>query len=273
MPETFPRLTLFLGPPTRHGRALNDIVRTFRDAMISAGLDAHQNWVAMKRLRAVAEAPHGMAQPLRREAPAFYSAMGFLDSARKGLRNAELFPNAMNQLAGIAVAAEHGPLRIVFAPDPIPDLFMAEGAAGVDEAVRTTPWEDLYELSWIDLVESVRASFPGAEILALTHRGMALGGSGLRRRLFGPAAGAVDARSFLREALTTTGRAVLGRIESDETPDEAVAGELYDSFALRFGPDECRDRLGLDRLTLKLLSQRFDEDIARMRGTSGVEVI
>ena len=84
---------------------------------------------------------------------------------------------------------------------------------------------------------------------------------------------AVDARSFLREALTTTGRAVLGRIESDETPDEAVAGELYDSFALRFGPDECRDRLGLDRLTLKLLSQRFDEDIARMRGTSGVEVI
>ena len=55
--------------------------------------------------------------------------------------------------------------------------------------------------------------------------------------------------------------------------DEAAARELYQSFAARADAAACRERLGMDRLTRKLLMQRFDEDMARIAAMARVEVI
>ena len=78
---------------------------------------------------------------------------------------------------------------------------------------------------------------------------------------------------MLRSALNMTGPAVLNRMGSDAEPHENVTWELYQSFANRADAETCRSRLGKNRLTHKLLLQRFDEDLTAIAAIDSVTVI
>jgi hypothetical protein len=234
--------------------------------------------VASPALRALADPNATLAD--RRSAfdalsdpkPAFYAAINFLGAPQRGLVGTQLFPEAASQLGALAEIAAEAAFRLVFAPDNLPDLFLAAGSGALEARVRETPWEQLYEIGWARLIADTHDAFPAAEIIVLTHSGTALGGEGLAHTLFGPAAEAVDPRLFLRASLNVTGQAVLDRMGAGMPPDE-VARDLYRSFADRADPALCRERLGMDRLTRNLLMQRYDEDIERIAALEGVEVI
>lgn len=272
-----PDLTLFLGPQTQHGLAINSVVREYRAAMIGAGLAAHPTRIASPALRRVAdptdapEARREAFRTLKGENAAFYSALNFLGDLPKSFRGPAIFPDAA--IATLGEAAAGADLRIVLTPDALPDVFVSAGSDALDSQVRATPWEVLFELSWAELAAGLRQAVPQAEMLVLTHGGVALGGADLQARLFGAAAKSLPPYSFLRSTLNTTGQAVLGRIDAEKGPEPRMAAELYGSFADRAGPQVCRERLGLDRLTVKLLKQRYDEDIAAIASMDRVEVI
>lgn len=278
MPGPFPDLTVFIGPQSRHGLAVNLAVRDNRPAMIRAGLNAQPTRMASPALRALADPDKTLEErrtafdALTAEGPAFYSALNFLGAPHKGFHKAELFPEAESQLGGLAEVAGERAFRLIIAPDTLPDLFLAAGSAVLEDRVRATPWEQLYEIDWADLIADTHCALPQAEILVLTHKGTTLGGSALLERLFGSAAGAVDRRQFLREGLTTTGQAVLDRM-GETVPSDEVSGDLYRSFADRADAALCRERLGMDRLTHRLLMQRYDEDMERISALDRVEVV
>ena len=48
---------------------------------------------------------------------------------------------------------------------------------------------------------------------------------------------------------------------------------MHALFADRADLETCKERLGIDRLTHKLLMQRYDEDLARIGALDRVEVI
>lgn len=278
MSGPFPDLTVFIGPQSRHALAVNLAVRDNRPAMIRAGLDAQPTRMASPALRSLAdpnktlEERRASFQAFTASGPAFFSALNFLGAPHKGFHRSELYPEAEVQLGGLAEVAGDRPFRLIIAPDTLPDLFLAVGSEILEDRVRNTPWEQLYEIDWADLVADTRGAMPGADMLVLTHPGTALGGTALLERLFGPAAGEVDPRHFLREGLNETGRAVLDRM-GEGIPTDDVARDLYASFAERADAALCRDRLGLDRLTLKLLAQRHAEDIERIAALDRVEVM
>lgn len=278
MLDDFPRLTIFIGPQSAHGLAVNLAVRDNRPAMIQSGLIANPTRIASPALRSLAD--DGQTLDERRAAftsfsadgPAFFAALNFLGAPHRGFRRSELFPEAEIHLGALAEVAGDRTFRMILAPDALPDLFLAAGSDVLEDRVTETPWEQLYELSWADLVEGLLDCLPKVELLVLTHAGLALGGHSLAERLFGPGAEAMDPRVFLRETLNVTGQAVLDRMGSG-LPPETAARELYQSFAERADVETCRTRLGMDRLTRKLLHQRFDEDIGRIAAMDRVEVI
>lgn len=278
MSGSFPDLTLFIGPGFSHGLAVHQVLRDNRKALFRAGLAAHPTRMASPALRAIADSNRTLDE--RREAfagfsssaPAFYAALNFLGSPYRGLRNADFFPDAEVQLGALAEVAGAARFRMVLALDSLPDLFMATELETLVERARATPWEQLYAASWADLLAGLLDCLPGAEVIVLTHAGLALGGEGLVERLFGPGAAVLNARDLLGQCLNVTGRAVLDRM-GEAMPDEASARELYQSFAARADAAACRERLGMDRLTRKLLMQRFDEDMARIAAMARVEVI
>ena len=278
MTSPFPDLTLFIGPQSRHGLAVNLAVRDNRPAMIRAGLDAYPTRMASPALRSLADPDKTLAErraafdALTENGPAFYAALNFLGALHREFRRSELFPEAESQLGGLAEVANDRAFRLVVAPDLLPDLFLAGSVSGLEERVRKTAWEQLYEISWADLIAGVRSALPGADITVLTHSGVALGDEPLARHLFGPAAAIVDDALFLRECLNDTGKAVLARMGGGSPPAD-VARDLYRSFADRVDAALCLERLGLDRLTRKLLMQRHDEDIERIRSLDRVEVM
>lgn len=278
MSAQFPDLTVFIGPQSRHGLAVNLAVRDHRPAMIRAGLNAHPTRLASPALRSLVDPAKTLAErrasfdALAAEGPSFYSALNFLGAPQKGFRHSELFPEAESQLGGLAEVAGDRRFRLIIAPDALPELFLAANSDVLEERVRKTGWEHLYEIGWADLIVETHEALPGAEILVLTHPGTALGGDAFMRRLFGPAAGETNQRLFLRECLNETGKAVLDRMGEGAAPED-LQHELYRSFADRADAALCHERLGMDRLTRKLLLQRFDEDIAFIATLDRVEVI
>lgn len=278
MAGAVPSLTLFIGPASGHGLAVNQLVRDARPALVAAGLAAYPARLASPALRPIADPNRTLNErreafaDLSRGAPAFYAALDFLGAPRDGFRQSELFPDAEVHLGGLAEAAGPAPLRIVLAIDSLPDLFIATGSEAQDRRVRAAPWEQLYAVSWAELVAGMLECLPGAEVLVLTHRGAALGGAELMARLFGPGAEVLRAEGLLRACIGVTGQAVLDRM-GGAMPDAAAADELYGAFALRADEAQCRERLGLDRLTRKLLMQRYDEDLAAIRAMDRTEVI
>lgn len=273
-----PQLTLFLGPQSRHGLALNLAVRDNRPALIRAGLAAFPTRMASPALRALADPNKTIDErrcafeDLTADGPAFYSALNFLGAPHRGFQRAELFPEAEIQLGALAEVAADRPFRVILAPDTLPDLFLAVGSDELENRVRAASWEQLYEASWAELVENLLDALPCAGLLVLTNSGAATGGVALAECLFGPAADAVGPTVFLRETLNVTGQAVLDRMGAG-TPTEEVARDLYRSFADRADVETCRERLGIDRLTRKLLLQRYDEDIERIAALDRVEVL
>lgn len=278
MGDPFPGLTLFFGPQSGHALAINLAVRNQRPAMIRAGLAAYPTRMASPALRALADPNRTLNE--RREAfralsgemPAFYSALNFLGSPNKGFRRSELFPDASVQLGLLAEVAGDTPFRVILAPDALPDLFLAIESETVSDQIRNTSWEQLFEVSWAELVAEILEALPATDVIVLTHVGVALGQSELAARLFGPAADVVEPRLFLREALNVTGQAVLDRI-GEGAPTDEVARDLYRSFARRVDEAACREALGMDRLTRKLLLQRFDEDLVEIAAMDRVEVL
>ncbi|MBT8417192.1 MAG: hypothetical protein KJO42_07100 [Silicimonas sp.] len=278
MPGPFPSLTLFIGPQSSHGLALNLVVRDNRPGMVKAGLAAMPTRLASPALRSIAD-PNRTLDERRAtfagfsdEAPAFFAALNFLGAPHKGFRQAELYPDAEVQLGLLAEVAGEARFRVVLSLDDLPNLFLATGSDVLEDRVRATPWEQLYAVSWAELVAGVLDCLPGAEVLVLTHAGVALGGATLVARLFGPAAGVLNGRDLLQAGLNLTGQAVLDRMGA-ATPDAAAARELYRSFADRADAAVCRERLGMDRLTRKLMLQRFDEDMGAIAAMDRVEVI
>ena len=278
MGDPFPGLTLFLGPQSGHALAINLAVRNQRPAMIRAGLAAYPTRLASPALRGLADPNRTLAErrdaflALSGEMPAFYSALNFLGSPNKGFRRSELFPDAAIQLGLLAEVAGEASFRVILAPDALPDLFLAVESEEIAEQIRDKSWEQLYEVNWAELVTELRDALPASEVIVLTHAGLALGGALLGARLFGSAADVVEPRFFLREALNVTGQAVLDRM-GEGTPTDAVARDLYRSFARRVDDAACREALGMDRLTRKLLMQRFDEDLVEIAAMDSVEVI
>lgn len=278
MGDPFPRLSLFLGPQSGHALAINLAVRNQRPAMIRAGLAAYPTRLASPALRALADP--NRTRDERREAfmalsgekPAFYSALNFLGSPNKGFRSSDLFPEASVLLGHLAEVAGDTRFRVILAPDALPDLFLATESETVREQIRNTSWEHLFEVSWAELVAEIRVALPAADLVVLTHAGVALGGTVLAAHLFGPAADVVEPRLFLSESLNVTGQAVLDRM-GEGMPTDEVARDLYRSFARRVDQTACREALGMDRLTLKLMMQRFDEDLGEIAAMDCVEVL
>lgn len=275
----FPDLTLFLGPQTRSGLALNLAVRNNRPAMIKAGLRAHPTRIASPALRALADQRRSVSErnetfaAMLEEAPAFHAALNMFAPSHKGFTGLELFPDSVFQLAALGDVAEYTRMRVIVTPDWLPDYFLAAASPPLETRVRGTGWEVLYELNWVDLVADICSVLPKADVLVLTPRGLALGLGPLGARLFGPGAVAVAPSFFLREALDVTGQAVLDRMEPGAPLSAEVAADLYASFAVRADREMCRERLGLDRQTLGLLATRFDEDMAEIAGMDRAEVV
>ena len=87
MPDTFPTLTLLLGPSSQHGMALNATVRRARHALARNGLTAYPLRLAGPAVKSVIDSSrdaedrqHDFDRILG-DAPAFYSAPRFLSLA------------------------------------------------------------------------------------------------------------------------------------------------------------------------------------------------
>ena len=278
MPDTLPALTLFIGPSSQHGLALNAAVRASRPALAKKGVAAYPLRLAGQAIWAVCdrnrdiEDRQGEFDRILGEAPAFYCALGLLSLA-KNLGSGQLFPLVEQNIRNLAEVAGEADIRFVIAVDTLPDLFLSQNSAVLDARVIRSDWAVLYELSWLEPIRAIRQAFPNAGITVLTHAGAALNAEDMLRHLFGSYAHLLAPRPILQSALNTTGQAVLERMGSDVTPDEDVARELYQSFANRADADECRTRLGMERLTRKLLLQRFDEDLTVIAALDDVTVI
>ena len=278
MSDALPALTLFIGPSSQHGLALNATVRASRPMLEKVGVTAYPLrlagpaiWAVGDRGRAVEDRQSDFDRILG-EAPAFYCALGLL-SVAKDFGSGQLFPSVDQGLQALAEVAGKADLRFVVAIDTLPDLFLSQNSAVLDARVANSDWAVLYELSWVQPIRAIRQSFPDAEIAVLTHAGAVLNSDTMLRHLFGSFSHLVGPRIMLQSALNTTGQAVLDRMGNDVAWDEEIARELYQSFASRAGADECRTRLGMDRLTLKLLLQRFDEDLTAIAAMADVTVI
>lgn len=271
-------LTLIIGPQTDLALSLNAVVRTGRAALGRAGMTALPSRLASPLLRRTLDPSRPFAErasdfaEATRPRPAFLSAVNFLGPPQAGLHRGEIFPDAEGALAGLSELT--GSARIVFLPDSLPAFLLASGSDVLEERVRRTSWETLYELSWADLAREVTAALPGCRLTILTPRGAAIHSAGALLHLFGAAAEALpDPQVLLRNAVDETGGAVLDRILAGGEPDEPTRAELYDSFARRPDPAVVAERLGIDRLTMTLLEQRFDEDLDAISALPGAEVI
>lgn len=271
-----PDLTILLGPQTRVAYAVNAFLRENRAFLASKGIKAVPSRLASPIVRrAVDERPidarRGEFADMVDDGPTFLSAIHTFGPPQAGLVKGELFPDAEVSMAGLEPIA--GRARFILAIDPFPEFFIAAASEPLEERVRRTAWELLFELSWHELLSELVELLPEASFLVLSgHR---IGGrlQELETRLVGT----IDApfpspHALLRHLVSDTGAAVLDRMLANGEPDAGTLADLYGSFAQRVTVQECRERLGIDKVTGILLNQRFEEDLAAIETLPRVEV-
>lgn len=274
---SLPQLTIILGPQTRVAFALNALVRENRPFLASKNINALPSRLASPMLRrAIDERPEderlAELDESTRPRPAVLSAINMFGPPQAGIAQNELFPDAEVKFSGLAKAAK-GAL-IVLCIDPLPSFFLANENALLEERVRQTSWEVLFELSWFDLVREIVEVLPDADFLVVTGRGVGNNPSALIERILGGTSQDIpNPHALFRNLINETGHAVLDRMLEKATPEASTWADLYQSFALRPSKGETIERLGIDRLTGILLGQRFEEDLEQMKSLPRVEVL
>lgn len=244
--------TLFVGAPTRLGHALNDFVRLHGAVLRASGAETRPNRLVTRALRSAMGGTDGGAAldavlHVPTDTRLFLSAIHALGRPSTALRKSELFPEAERMLGGAAKVLGSRIDRVVLAVEPVHYLFMTVGQDAVNERVRETRWEVLYDVSWADLAAEVVAGFPDAEVVVLTPFAVTDGAGPLLHLLFGSA-----------------GFALAGE----------PAGEgLLSAARTSYEPDDIKDKIGIDHVTLDLLQQRFNEDMNAMADMGDVRVM
>ncbi len=275
--EPLPDLTIVLGPQTRASLALNAHLRENRHYLTTKGIAVFPNRVASPILRrALDNRPEAerLAQFEKdvTPRPAILSAVNLFGPPHAGLANGEMFPDAEVALAGLAPFI--GTARVVLAIDPLPAFFLAAGSEALEARVRSTPWESLYELSWFELVSELVDLLPDASVVVLTGQGVGKNLPRLSEMLLGQKIGDLPfPHTMLRHLVSQTGHAVLDRLAGRDMVEPATLEELHTSFAVLPTREDLGERLGIDRVTNVLLEQRFEEDLERISGLAGVDVI
>ncbi len=260
-----PDLTILLGPQTRVALALNAHLRENRQFFAKKGVITLPSRLASPLLRRAVDARPEAERLEEFEAktqprPAILSAVNMFGPPEAGLSKGELFPDAELSLAGLAAIA--GNARYVISIDTLPAFFLAAQSDPLEDRVRRTAWEVLYELSWHELFSELVDLLPEAEILVVTGTIPGEDLANLAEELTGCNSADLPAPyTFLRHLISDTGHAVLARILDRGKPDAATISDLYRSFALRPSAADLRERLGIDKVTGILLDQRFDEDL------------
>lgn len=271
-----PKLTILIGPQTRMAFALNAHIRENRPYLTGKGMTVLPSRLASPLVRRALD-----ARPLdERKAefdkatenrPAFLAAINLLGPPHAGLVRGELFPDAEVSLAGLDPIV--GDARIVLAIEPLPAFFLAAPSDPLEDRVRKTSWEVLYELSWYELLAELVELLPEASFLVLTGARETLNVAELLRRLLGDESENVPLpHILLRHLISETGHAVLDRMVERGKPDPETLSDLYQSFVLRPTLQDLRERLGIDKTTSILMDQRFEEDLERIATLPRVEV-
>ena len=243
-----------------------ELVRDGLDSLSEAGVSAMRQRRAARLLMPALAAPTAAqrAQVMTRlEAGprVFLCHMNGLGALPGAIGEGVLYPGAETGAAALGALFAPDRLRLVVG---MPQLtrFFTTAAGPFARSLRRARWEQLYELSWADRIEMIRAILPEAEILVLTDQGAARRSADVAPTLFGVPIGSEDA--FLTAALTEPGRAALN---AGMTAEEAVS--LHG-----LGPDpEVLKARGIDESLTRLLDDRFVDDLERLYGMDGVQVI
>lgn len=271
-----PDLTILLGPQTRVSLALNAHLRENRQYLNDEGFVALPSRLASPIVRrAIDDRPldERLAefQSATDAGPAILSAINMFGPPQAGLAKGELFPDAELTLAGLDPII--GSARIVLAIDVLPEFFLAAQSEALEDRVRKTPWEVLFELSWYDLVNELVALLPAASFLILAGARVGKSLPRLEETLLGSVAGTLpQPHTLMRHLISETGQAVLDRMLTRGHPDADTLADLHQSFALTASLADQRDRLGLDKVTSILLDQRFEEDLEKIAALPRVEI-
>lgn len=274
------RTTILLGPQTRLAETLNGLVRTQRRAMARHGLDAYPSRVATRALRrAIADerpiAPQDtLAEGLGLDSrgATFLSAVNLFGPPRAAFRGRELFPDAEVALAGLGSLLVGREALLVMAVEPLHHFLFAMQSEALSTRVRATRWDVLYELGWADLVAEVAEAAPGASVLVLTPGAAVVNAAAVLDELFGPAAAALDAASIRAPYLSPAGQAALARLRAAGRDDPETAEQLWHAHAMVPDWRALEAQLGIDRVTARLLDQRFREDLRDIEALPGVRL-
>jgi len=265
-----PDLTLLLGPQTRLGRALNDVIREHRVELNANGLVAYPSRVGDKTFRefqsGVPRSDIHASLGIGQDKPVFLSATKGLGAPANSFRHRELLPDAEACLASWAELTNGIGLHVVLTIDPIPTFFACMNHASANAAVAATPWDALYEVVWADLVLAVVEMLPDAQVTVLTERGAFVAAETVSPLLFGDSAAVVTADGLRNGLLPLKGNEVFPQ-------GKAKLSTYFDAISRR--PDDVwlKDELGMEGVTADLLLDRFHEDLRSISGISGVQLI
>ena len=275
-------LTLFIGPQTRLGHALNDCARFASKDSENQDVLILPNRVATRTIRHImmSGAPLEDQKAEYEERfgngghPVVLSMLHVLGGAQTAFQKGELFPDSEVTLARLSALVGGRDTRIVATLDTLHHFFLAADTGPLHERVRKSGWEVLYELKWSDLVQEVVAAFPSAQILVLTPKGAAMQSESLLMSFFGePFVSAHDTLLLARLCLGDDGVRQLDRLlEEDALTPEALE-HLIESMPFAHKDSEVHEKLGIDRVTMDLLQQEFLSDLDVIERMPGVRVL
>ncbi len=270
-------VTLLLGPQTRLGTALNDAMRAGRRSFANANVHSVLGRITSKIIRGH-EGGNDMRSVRRdfgltTDGDVIISAISLLGSPAAAFHRNEMFPDAELRLNTARSIFKPFAPKIVLTLEPIHHFFFSTNSQAVFDRITATPWEQLYELSWADLVDEVSATFPASDIVVVAPKSLKRGTAKVVKEVFGPVAAEVDQNEVLKRHLTLAGSMALDRLVEAKQNKPAHVAELMASFPDLPNANVLRARTGIDPLTSDLLTQRFEEDLKSIKSMPSVRVI
>lgn len=271
-------LTLLFGPQSKGAMTLNDYVRRHAKPLAKHGVHAVPTRFASPLLRRC----QNVELPFEDRKSEFdtatvhpkvvLSGVNVFGPAEAMITKGVFLPDVgpgLRQLGKIA-----GACRVVLVVDPLPYVFSAPATEKISARVRPIGWEVLFEMGWSGVMSAVSDAMPKADILVLTSKGMAVRSAEVLSRLFGTEGPPVsDPHWLLRQAVSETGHAVLERLleQGDITPD--TLEKFYTSFVVKPTARDIEKRFGIEKITLTLMEQRFQEDLDAIAKMPRTEII
>jgi hypothetical protein len=208
------------------------------------------------------------------------SVQNLLADPQHIVSDGSFYPSAESRIKLLSNTIKGIPCSVFLEVRSLTGFFPSIANATLRKNIAGIDWTEIYEFSWLPVIQSIRRSLPRASIVVISHDRAAVVFVDILKTIFNDNL-PDDFRfrySFLRGSITESGQAALKKeLSRNSNYKEVITNEelsrIYSQYKIKEDFESSHREYGWDNTLVELLDSKYHIDLKKIAKISGVTVL